>query len=57
MAVRLDLPRQLVETLATTKIESLERAMRKASNDIIKKALAEEIRAIETAISKITEIR
>lgn len=57
MATRIELPRDLVKTAFTMKINSLKRAEKEATNPLIKTALADELGQIQTALNTLTEIK
>ena len=57
MAVRLELPKDLVKLAFKSKIDSLKRAQTAATNPLIKSALDDELGQITQALGTMTEIK
>ena len=57
MATRVELPREIVKIALEQACTLRLRQMKAATNDLIKKALDDEERAIRTAISTITDTK
>lgn len=57
MAVKLDLPKDVIKLAFKAKIDSLKRAITSASNPLIKTALDDELGQINHALATMTEIK
>lgn len=57
MAVKIDLPKDLVKNCFTVKLASLRRAHKEATNPLIKQALDDELSQITKAIDTMAEIK
>lgn len=57
MATRIDLPKDLVAAAFTQRTQSLQRAANAATNNLVKTALQDELRQLQSALATITEVK